>query len=467
MQIENHTKNQERRILTAMVVNPIVCSRLCAKWEPGLFSSRWANIVAEWVVDFWRRYSKPPVREIQGLFESWAADNASNDEKTVQLVEKFLSALSKEYAANADSINADYVTDLAGKYFNEVRLRRLSKQVVGDLDRGNLVDALKRVGTFGELEVGSESVCDVLNDKQALKEALTESSECLIRYPEALGHFFNDALVRDGFVALQAPEKRGKTWWLIDLGWRAMLQRKKVAFFPVGDMSRNQMLRRFAIRAARRPIVAKKVKIPKSISREPDDKMPDISWAVKTYTAPMQWQEAWECLAAVSKRKDAKGGSFLRMSAHPNSSISVRGIDAILAKWEREDGWTPDVVIIDYADILAMPDGGEEHRNQINATWKQLRALSQRRHCLVLTATQSDAASYTSQIQDMTNFSEDKRKYAHVTGMFALNQEQEEKENGLYRLNWIVLRESEYDVSKVVYVAGCLGVAAPAIHSCF
>ena len=51
-------------------------------------------------------------------------------------------------------------------------------------------------------------------------------------------------------------EKRGKTFWLIDMAWRGMLQRKKVAFFATGDMSQRQMMRRFIARAAKRPFKA-------------------------------------------------------------------------------------------------------------------------------------------------------------------------------------------------------------------
>ena len=56
--------------------------------------------------------------------------------------------------------------------------------------------------------------------------------------------------------------------------------------------------------------------------------------------------------------------------------------------------------------------------NQINTTWKQLRALSQDRHCLVVTATQANAGSYTREApMDRRSFSEDKRKLAHATGI--------------------------------------------------
>jgi hypothetical protein len=85
----------------------------------------------------------------------------------------------------------------------------------------------------------------------------------------------------------------------------------------------------------------------------------------------------------------------------------------------------------------------------------------------VVTATQTDADSYDAKVLKRGNFSEDKRKYAHVTGMVGINQTDREKAEGLYRLNWVVLRELEFSESKCVWTAGCLAIGNPAIVSTF
>ena len=111
---------------------------------------------------------------------------------------------------------------------------------------------------------------------------------------------------------------------------------------------------------------------------------------------------------------------------------------------------------------------GLEGRDRIDETWKHLRFLSQMFHCLVVTATQSDTLCYNANIITKRNFSGDKRKNAHVTGMIGLNQKDpEEKEIGVTRLNWVVMRERAFSVHKCVYVAGCLAIANPAIRSTY
>ena len=257
------------------------------------------------------------------------------------------------------------------------------------------------------------------------------------------------------------------TFWLMDVAWRAVLQRRRVAFFAVGDMSQDQMLRRFAVRACRRPLDARKIKYPKQLVKDPSQDIAEPLLIEKEYTKPLSWRKAWKTFEETCHRRIKSTDPYLRMSVHPNSSINVAGIKSIVSGWERR-GWVPDVIVIDYADILAPPAGsGDESRNQTNATWKQLRALSQSLHCLVVTATQSDAQSYSVDTVRRSHFSEDKRKLAHVTGLVGLNATEPETELGVMRLNWIVLRESKFSESQCVHVAGCLSIANPALLSTF
>jgi replicative DNA helicase len=181
------------------------------------------------------------------------------------------------------------------------------------------------------------------------------------------------------------------------------------------------------------------------------------------YDQPLDWKTAWKALQVYSKKR----GDCLKLSTHPNSSLTVPGLNAILHQWEVERDWKADVIIIDYADILAPENGRDESREATNKIWKRLRGLSQERHSLVITATQADAQSYSQATIGRNNFTEDKRKLAHVTGMIGINATDAEKVEGICRLNWIVLRENEFSEDTCVHVAGCLGIGQPAILSTF
>lgn len=452
----------ERRTLTGMVVSTEVLSRIAAKWDTdqsGMFASPYANIIGQMCVDHFERYSNAPGRDITSLFEAWADDNA--DTETVEIVDRFLTSLSGSYAKLKKETNPELIIDQAAELFNRVKAQRTIAAAEGHLENGDTTKALAAFDKFRKVEMGAGQWIDPLRDEDAIRQAFEGKTEPIITYPGSLGRFFGSALERDGFIAIQAPDKTGKSYLLQDIAWTAMRQGRKVAFFEVGDLSQHQIMRRFMVRAARHPVKPCTLFIPKGITV--DGKLSEVESDERVFTKSLVWGQAFEACQKVIARSKSDS-SLLRLSVHPNSSISVNGIRAYLERWEK-DGWMPDVVVCDYSDILAPVNGTSDTRDQINMTWKLLRRMSQELHCLVVTATQSNAGGYGADTQGRKNFSEDKRKLAHVTGMFGINQDNEEKKKGVCRLNWIVLREEAFVETDCCYIAGCLGIASPAICS--
>jgi hypothetical protein len=196
--------------------------------------------------------------------------------------------------------------------------------------------------------------------------------------------------------------------------------------------------------------------------REPKEFSGAIWFKKETIDHELTWDEGY--LLAKKFLSGVKGRE-LRLEAYPNNNLNVKKIREQLNIWESRDGFIPDVIIIDYADNLGPEDGRKEHRNQINETWQSLRGLSMERHCLVITATQADARSYSKKSLSLENFSEDKRKYAHVTAMFALNQQEEEKELGIMRFGRLVVREEDFSVKDQTCVLQCLDIGRPFLDS--
>lgn len=464
MKVEKRDGANERRVLVGMITDKAVLGQIASRWEDDLFKSRWGNLVGKWCVDYYNRYHKAPQKAIEDIFSSWAGE--AQDKATVRLVDSFLASLSDEYEALAKESNADFIIDLAAKHFNEVKARNLIEEAQGFLDVGQSDKVWELMTKTHKMEVGVGAGVDVFSDRAAVESAFADRADPLIRYPGALANFYRDSLCRDGFIAFMGPEKRGKSWALLDMAFRAAIQRRKVAFFSIGDMSQNQVMRRLMIRAARAPWKPAKVKWPTFIEYDPDDLCAKVDHKILEFKKPLEWGSAWNACKELLKSKIKSKESYFKLSCHPNSSLNVFGLKSVLDSWDR-NGWNPDVIIIDYADLFAPIQGYLESRDSINATWKHLRGLSQELHCLVVTATQADAASYKAKTVDMSNFSEDKRKLSHVTGMVGLNQTPEEKEHGVIRYNWVVLREDEFTQGRCIHVAGCLPLGNPCVKSTF
>lgn len=460
MKVKKYDKSDLRLILAGCVTDPGVLAHVSPHYnkETGLFGDRWADLVLGWCISYFDKYNKPPGTLIEDRFERWA--EGQRDDETVELVDRFLQYLAKDYDLRPEEDkNTDYIVDRAAVYFEKTALLRLKDKVAELAEQDDLPGAKKLITDFAPPNIGGSSYIGL--EDEHLQDAFEHEEEVLIKYPGSLGEFFGAELCRDAFVSFMAPEKRGKSWWLIDMGLRGLRSGFNVAFFAVGDMTKRQMIRRFGIYLARHPRRAKTIKYPTSIYPNEEGGPVDVIQEEKIFNEGIKWQHAAK---AVDKCIDKKR---FRLSISPADTMSAMGIRSTLMDWART-GWVPDVVVVDYADILASDLGGQaDDRSSINKTWKTLRRISQEFHCLVATATQADADSYDQELLSRKNFSEDKRKHAHVTAMIGLNQNNEEKPLGVMRVNLLDLREDFFVESSVVHVAGCLDVGRPVVLSSF
>lgn len=452
MRKERYDGSILRKILVGMVTNDVVVARISTRWGvSGLFDAKWANLVGTWCVDFSKKHSKAPGANIRDLFEHWA-NHTSSEEETVKAVEEFLVALSD----TATEEETHHILDLASNYFNKVRMKTEIDQASIELERGFLEDAQNRLANLHKVELGVGSFVSPGIDYEVWQQAFEqETRRSLVTYPGAVGEFFSDSFVREEFYSFMGPDKTGKTTFLLDFAYRALRNRNKVVFFDSGDSSQDDVMVRLASRVTGCPEFEMECTLPTGWKEgRPETEVRMLP--------PVNPSEGFKRLVRASRFP----GAF-RLSCHPNSSLSVSGIDSILADWER-DGWRPDVVVIDYADILAPSGSSHDPLEQIDETWKQMRRLSQSRHCLVMTATQSNAAAYGKEkaFLGRQHFSGRKTKLAHVNGMIGINVSEEERREHTARLNWVVRRKMRNrNRSNHVQVVGCFDIENPIIQS--
>ncbi len=456
--------NRERRLLIALIMSKPFLAQASSVLDPSLIDAPHFRQIAEWCLDYYREYGKAPELHIVDLYNAWAEENENTS--LVESIHDFLEALSEEYEKEIpkDEFNVPFLIDQLGLFLSHRQMKKLHDDISYSLVQGEYKEAESLVTAYKSVEVGLGSGFDPLNDNEVWERAFADPMKPLIEFPGAAGSFFAHSLQRDSLIGIQAPEKTGKTMWCVEFVWRALRQRKKVALFEVGDLSESQIVLRMGVRFADRPLwkrLCGDIPIPSRIRKDPDE---DAGYSVISKKAKRNIPLTKRAVFRGRKRFRRANGlgkkTYLMTSVHSLGSISVRGIEAVLDQWLVEREFIPDVIVIDYADILAPEDSKKQGRDQINDTWKALRRLSQERHALVIAPTQADAGTYSQEItlQTMKNFSEDKRKLGHVTGMFALNQSPAEKDMNGMRLNWIVLREAPFNIRRCLYVGTCFAL---------
>lgn len=461
MIVRSRSGSAERSILTGMIVSPEVLAKIEPKWKDGLFRSEWANLVGEWCINYFRNYDKAPGPHIEKLYKRWADD--TKDEKSAEAIERLLAQLSGEYKQRRKELNPQYVVDEAALHFRRVQIEQLQQGLEICLDNNDVSQAETLAKEYTQIELGSGGTV-FIDDDEAIRAALTKSEyDVIVPHRGSLQTFFGDTLHRGGFVSFMAPEKRGKSFWLLDCAIRAFSKHKRVAYFDAGDNTQEELTQRIMSRLSGKPLRGRTIAVPTGIRVDPENGSARVTTQSRAVEKGLTIEEAQQAVATRLKRHKLRGADF-RTNVFPNDTLTVSGIAQQLKSWARED-WVADLVVIDYADILASPNPRFDIREATNANWQQLRSISQQFHCLVLTATQADAASYDANTIGRKNFSNDKRKLAHVTGLIGINATPREQEINVQRLNWIVRRSDAASDSRQVYTAGCPDICNPAIHS--
>ena len=512
----------ERKMIIGLIASTEYYKKIRQTIDPNLIPTPVAKTIALWCNEYFDKYRKAPGADIASIYLTKAKTGKYPKDVLEEIEEDILPELSDEWTDYG--IEIEPLVEDTKKFFKYHKLQKLKDEIDILLEKEDLDTAEQQIHDYKTITPVKDVV--VLNNKEQLREAVktafAQAQEPLIYYPGALGEMLNGSMLRGGMVGFLAPEKRGKTAVMMDAANRAARQGKKVAVFQAGDMSTPQQIMRQASYLTKLPTKEKyvgKILIPQKdcvfnqindcgkAVRECDfgifeDRGFDLMSLRKTITAEdiheayklePDYKPCWNCSEYkkhnwgacwaqevdipdvvdedtalkvmedyyVTKNRD------IRISTHTNDSLTVLEIEQILDTWEEEDGFVADVVILDYADLLASMGGPSEERHKQNNNWKKLRGLNQKKNFLLITATQSDANSYEKDLLTLKNFSEDKRKFAHVTAFYGLNQDHtgREKKLGIMRINELILREDGFDPNRQVTVLQAMHIGRPILTS--
>lgn len=512
--------NEERQIITGLIVDTGFSRQIIPIMHLEYFKTPFAKTVAQWCSDYWEEYQDCPKEAIKDIYQSKKRNNEIEEDEA-DLISIFLESISDEYE-RTDKRPTQYMSNNAEKYFKKRSLEILKQDLSTHLSAGDIEQAEASLSGYAlpELECG-EGAINPFTNEDAIRSAFESSVDPLFTVPGALGISINDLLIRGGFVGIMGPEKRGKSWWLMYLARMAARAGRNVVHFVVGDMTQNQVVVRHHIMNTRRsnkPKYCYPRLIPildclynqtgecKSEDRLGDDIVATTTtdefdrktiickeykdadyhipctecykdkelkknfkgahwWRESEQVEPLDWKDAFEYGQKFAQNN--MPGKHFKLSCHVRQEINVKGIRQLLKKWEAEEGFIADVIVLDYADNLGAEHGKNEFRHQQNDTWGALRGISQEIDCLVITATQADAASYDAKVITEKNFSEDKRKYSHVTGIITLNQTKKEKRAGVMRIGKLFVREDDIDTNELVTVLQNLAAGQPVTGSYF
>lgn len=439
----------EKDIIYQLIVSDKFCREIIPVLNPKLLEVVYVRTIAIWIKEYFEKFKEAPKKNIIKLYRAHVEE--LNDESLQDNILTFIERLDKDY----DSIkitNEDFAIQNAIKYLRMRSLKNFSEDIDSYIESGDLEKAENRVTKFRKVEVASGEGVSLLEDSDIITESFTEEQDLLFAYPGDFGRLIGD-IHREDFIAFLAPMKAGKTYQLVDFGIEALKNNLKVVMYSL-EMSRANMIKR--VWTALSGQITKDIEIEVPYFEEDGDK-----WRIEKKVVN---KKASSVLEVQKKQRSLKrlfrGGAF-RIYAEPAYSMTVESLENKLDDLAYE-GFYPDVIIIDYADIMA-PSDKNEYRQQIDGIWKRLRALAQKRKAVVVTASQTNRGALSREVE-AEDTSEDIRKLAHVTSMVAISKTKYCKQNKLAIYSQLAIREGEPEMRKVVATQN-LALGRPMIDS--
>lgn len=485
----------EKKIIIGLISDDTFCHECLPLVKTEYFLLDYARPIIRWIKEYYEKYEVAPKKDIQAIF----TENEKKTEKSLlESIAFFLDKLSREY--QSINFNSQYQIDLAKKYFKERALRIQTEKINKLLDAGKVDEALE----INELDVitdsGLGSFYNPFED-QEIKSYISEDDKGgVMRMPGVLGDLLGN-FNRNNLIVFSGSEKKGKTSWLQECVFQALNHNLNVAWFSF-EMNKQQTKERvYSMVAAMTSEPVNEIVFPvfdckhnqtgNCYSKKRKNQINNLLSGLEAGKLPNYYDfpnynpctecrgtREFETAVWFSTQKDnpildyrnlskkaiwLKGNGNLRIKNYPAFSAGAeemrRDIKELIAS-----GFIPDVIITDYLDIQRREPSSSE-REGIHKIWQQAKRLTAEYNVVHITADQADAAARTQKSLKQTNFSDDKRKDGVLDIKIGLNQTDEEKEQGIMRLNVLYKRMGKAIITKEVMVLQCLDLGQVCLDS--
>ncbi|MFA5398542.1 MAG: DnaB-like helicase C-terminal domain-containing protein [Methanogenium sp.] len=436
----------ERKIIEGLIYNDDFVKRIQPVFDPKYMKTRISKMISNYCISYYDKYSIAPKSEIKSLININAVESKSEDD--LEALETLVESISDK---KDDHYNLNYWVEKAETYFNRRKLDILSDSIKESVSSDDVTSAELEIANHKNIRISENSGFSLIRDRKKVKEILMHEDDEMFAFPKDLGKLIG-SFVRGDLVAFIGPGKRGKTWILIETAIQAMMRKYKVLLISL-EMNDRSIIKRCTQNIFSESIKEEEFMVPRFVKNGEEFEI-DCTRIEKRKGLKVEMYDR-----KISRFLPQIGSGDLRIKCYPAYSADYKKIFADIELLEITEGWTPDFIIIDYADLIAPESQKGDRRDQIDTVWKRLRALAQIKNCSVVTATHSNKQTFERNIKQ-NDLSDDNRKINHVGKMISLNQTFSEKKVGAMRMQMIAERNGYFDDTEVV-VLQCLHIGKP------
>jgi KaiC/GvpD/RAD55 family RecA-like ATPase len=294
----------------------------------------------------------------------------------------------------ADVDGAPFIKDTSLDFCRKQNLKKAMLKSVKLLE-GHSFDEISQV-INDAIKLGSDSNCghDYLADFE--QRFLFKSRNPVATGWEEIDKITHQGLGNGELGVVIAPTGAGKSMALVHIGAQAVIAGKNVIYYTL-ELSDTVVGSRFD----------------SCITNVPLDSLTSFK------------AEIFEKIQGIEGK--------LIVKEYPTKSSSVTTLKNHVEKLKNR-GFVPDVIIVDYADLLRPSSTLREKRHELETIYEQLRGLAQENQCCLWTASQTNRSGLNAEVITMESISEAFNKCFVADFIFSISRTAEDKLNNQGRI---------------------------------
>ena len=368
----------QSKVISSILSDQKFISTISDILEPQYFDSEANKWLVENIKKYFFEYKTVPTLEVLKI----KIDSISNDILQISVIENL-----KESWRNRESTDLKFVQEQTIEFCKNQVIKNAIMESVDLLEHGkyeeikSIVDEAMKAGA--ERDLGHDYV-------DGLEERLTKSTRDTIETPwEVINEVMDGGLGKGELGVIVAPAGIGKSWTLQAIGANSLKQGKTVIHYTL-ELNQNYVGLRYDT----------------VISGVPTSN-------IKFYKED------------VKKKIDNIEGRLL-IKYYPTRSATVQTLASHLNQLELQ-GIIPDVVIVDYADILRDVSNYKEMRHQLGNIYEDLRGLAGEVEVPIWTASQANRSSLEEDVIDASKVAEAYSKVMTADFILSVSRKVEDK----------------------------------------
>ncbi|MEO9387224.1 DnaB-like helicase C-terminal domain-containing protein [Chromobacterium phragmitis] len=408
----------QSKIAALMLRDSVFMSRIDGLVEPAHFEDPCDAVLANMAIRYYKVYRKSPDRSIQAILLK-----EDIDKKIIrkEFVPEVIERLKKLNAI--DISDRDFVVDNVAQFARCQAMTKAIESSIHKLDKRDFAGIEKEVQRA--LNVGANSEGAGYDFFEEIENRTTERKDraagkildtgVTTGYAALDDRLYQKGWGRQELAVLMGPAKAGKTTAMINFAKNACGAGYNVLYVTL-EVAAKIIAARLDASITRTPMMALGTKIM------------DIDTKIRAF------------------RK--KAGLF-KIHEYPTGTLKVSELRRLILQY-RSQGIKFDLIVIDYADLMAPEVFTQNPIENSKSIYVNLRGMAQIEDVAILTATQTNREGAKAGVVTMTHVAEDFNKIRIADVVISLNRNEEDIAAGQARLYFAASRNQAGNITVVV-----------------